>query len=109
MTEGQPNAVAVRQELAKLLASTGFVGSERLSRFLSFVVEESLSGRSGSIKDYAVGVEVYRKDASYDPATDSLVRVEASRLRSKLAKYYETEGRADPVQISLPKGAYVPA
>jgi Tol biopolymer transport system component len=79
-----------------------------MSRFLKFVVEETVEGRSERIKEYAIALEVFDKDESYDPQADSTVRTEASKLRSRLARYYESEGRDDAVRISIPKGAYVP-
>jgi Tol biopolymer transport system component len=100
---------AIRAQLAKVLASQGFAGSERLRSFLRFVVEEKLAGRADQIKEYAVGVDVYRKDASYDPRLDATVRVEASKLRARLTAYYDAEGRDDPIRIEIPKGSYVPA
>jgi Tol biopolymer transport system component len=108
VVEPGPDPVAVREALKRVLASSPFSGSERLSEFLRYVVEETLEGRGQRIKDYVIGVEVYRKGSSYDPRTDSTVRVEASRLRSKLARYYETEGERDALVISLPKGGYTP-
>lgn len=101
-------AQAVQDQLERILASAGFSQSERLSRFLRFAVEETLRGRGEQLKEYLLGVEVFDREESYDPRTDPIVRVEAGRLRSKLAKYYEAEGRADPVVIEFPKGAYVP-
>ncbi len=101
---------ATRAEVDKIIASRAFHGLERLSHFLRFVVEEAVDGRADQIKEYVIGVEVYRKDtATYDPRTDSTVRVEATKLRSKLSKYYETEGVTDPLVISIPKGSYAPA
>ncbi len=101
---------AVRAAVEKITASRAFHGLERLSHFLRFVVQEALDGRADQVKEYVVGVEVYRKDVTaYDPRTDSTVRVEATKLRAKLKKYYETEGQADAVVISIPKGSYAPA
>lgn len=60
------------------------------------------------LKEYVLGVEVFDKDVSFDPRTDPIVRVQARRLRTRLARYYETEGRADPILIDLPKGGYAP-
>ncbi len=106
-----PNEVApeaVRAELDRILASPGFAQSERLSRFLRFAVEETLQGRGDRLKEYFLGVEVFDREETYDPRTDPIVRVEAGRLRAKLARYYETEGSADPVLVAFPKGSYVP-
>src|SRR4051794_8951532 len=109
MGDSAPAAAAVRDSVAKITTTPLFARSERLSHFLQFVVEETLQGRGDGIKDYVIGVEVYKKDSSYDPRTDSSVRVEAARLRAKLSQYYETEGRNEPVVISVPKGTYVPS
>lgn len=98
----------VRPQLERILASREFAGSARLSTFLRHVVECAVAGRSAEIKEYSIGVEVYGRGATFDPQTDSSVRVEASRLRAKLAKYYQSEGLADELQISIPKGRYVP-
>src|SRR5215471_10321692 len=99
---------AVRAQLAKILSSPVFVNSPRMSRFLRFVVETALDGKSESIKEYVIAIEVFEKAADYDPQADSTVRTEASKLRSRLARYYETEGREDPVVITIPKGSYLP-
>jgi TolB-like protein len=103
-----PTSDDVRQQLGRLLASSVFANAGRMSRFLKFVVEQSLAGEGERLKEYVIGVEVFDRDASYDPRLDSIVRVEASRLRSKLAEYYAGEGRNDAVVLSLPKGGYAP-
>ncbi len=99
---------AVRAQLERILASPTFAQSERLSRFLRFAVEETLRGRGEQLKEYFLGVEVFDREEAYDPRTDPIVRVEAGRLRTKLARYYETEGCTAPVVIDFPKGSYVP-
>src|SRR5262249_40598958 len=99
---------AVRLQLAKILASPEFVKADRLSRFLSFVVDQAQSGGGGQLKEYVIGVEAYGRSESYDPRVDAIVRVEAGRLRAKLERYYDHEGRQDPILISLPKGSYTP-
>ncbi|HTM50580.1 MAG TPA: FlgO family outer membrane protein [Bryobacteraceae bacterium] len=78
------------------------------SRFLRFVVEETLQGRAGLLKEYSIGVEAFGRGESFDPRQDSIVRVEARKLRSNLAEYYQAEGRYDPARIELRKGAYIP-
>jgi TolB-like protein/Tfp pilus assembly protein PilF len=77
-----------------------------MSRFLRFVVEETAAGRADGLKEYVVGVHVFDKAESFDPAVDPTVRVEASKLRAKLARYYENEGRHDSLVIDVPKGHY---
>ena len=77
--------------------------------FLSFVIEEALAGRGERVKEHTVAQEVFQKDETFDPKISSIVRVEASRLRSKLKQYYESEGRPDQIRLEIPKGRYVPA
>jgi serine/threonine-protein kinase len=79
-----------------------------MSRFLRFVVESSLSGKHGELKEYLIGVEVFDRKASYDPRVDPIVRVEARRLRSKLELFYESDGAVDDLILELPKGSYAP-
>lgn len=99
---------AIVAQLEKVLTSATFIRSKRLGRFLRFTVEQCLDGRQNSLKEYLVGVEVFNKMESFDPRIDSIVRVEARRLRSKLERYYQTEGREDHVIIQFRKGSYVP-
>ncbi len=101
----------LRVELKKILASPGFFRAARMQRFLSFVVEGRLSGKHNSedLKESVIGMAVFDRDAAYDPKSDPVVRVEARRLRSKLAEYYAGPGKEDEVRIDLPKGSYAPA
>lgn len=101
-------AASVRDQLANILASDAFSLSDRLSRFLQFVVEHILDGKTEPLKEYVIGVEVFDKDESFDPRIESIVRVEAARLRTKLKEYYAEEGRSDSVRIELAKRGYVP-
>ena len=103
-----PPVEAVHTQLERILASASFSRSERLSRFLRFGVEEKIAGRTSGLKEYAIGTQVYGRSASFDPTTDTIVRVEARRLRATIEKYYANEGRADAVWISVPKGGYEP-
>jgi len=100
---------SVKEELERILASPAFAQSQRISRFLRFVVEEVLKNGPDDIKEYSLGVTVFDRDPDYDPRVDSIVRVEAGRVRTKLREYYSTEGRQDPVIIDLPKGSYIPS
>ncbi len=99
----------VRAALGRVLQSASFAHSPQLQRFLTFLVEETLAGRGAHLKEYVIGLEVFARPASYDPRVDSLVRVEARRLRAALASYYSGDGRDDTVVIDLQKGHYVPA
>jgi serine/threonine-protein kinase len=99
----------VRGALERVLNSEPFLRSPQLQRFLRYVVEETLAGRGPRLKEYVIGIEVFGRPADYDPRIDSLVRVEARRLRAALETYYQTAGRADPLLIELGKGSYVPS
>lgn len=99
---------AVRAQLEKILASRGFASSDRLSRFLRFTVNASLDGNGSHVKEYVLGIEVFDRKPDYDPRIEPIVRVEARRLRAKLAKYYETEGSNDSILIEYPTGSYMP-
>jgi TolB-like protein len=99
---------AIHAELDRILLSATFIRSKRLGRFLRFTVEQCLEGRQNSLKEYLVGVEVFNKMETFDPRIDSIVRVEARRLRSKLERYYQNEGREDQVVVQFRKGSYVP-
>jgi len=100
---------AARAQLARVLASAAFDASERNRRFVRYVVEETLAGRGDRIKAYDIAVTVFGRDDSFDPQSDPIVRIEASRLRRSLERYYLLAGGDDPVRIEIPKGAYVPA
>jgi TolB-like protein len=102
-----PPEEAVRAQLERILASPGFVNAGRLSRFLRFVVERTLAGDGDRLKEYLLGTEVFDRPADYDPRLDSIVRVEARRLRAKLQEYYGGAGLDDAVVISVDKGSYV--
>src|SRR5215472_8731071 len=99
---------AVRAHLSDLLASEVFSKADRISRFLRYAVEESLGGRASRISKYSIGVEVYDRPATFDARLDSIVRVEAGRLRAKLREFYETSGRNSSIRIEFPKGGYTP-
>ncbi len=103
-----PDETAVRAQLAKILGSEHFSGSRRMSRFLDFVVGQSLAGSADRLKEYTLAVEVFERPADFDPKDSNIVRVEAGRLRRRLDSYYLNEGAGDPVRIELPKGAYAP-
>jgi len=100
----------IREELGRVLSSSGFTRNERLSRFLCFVVERHLEGRDEEIKESLIGVEVFGRKPDFDPKLDSVVRTEAARLRARLAEYYGREGGPERgLVIEIPKGGYLPA
>lgn len=82
--------------------------SARGARFLRYVVEKALAGKSAQLKAYTIAVDVFGRGVDFDPAKDAVVRNEATRLRSALALYYAVDGAAENVVIHLPVGGYVP-
>jgi len=105
---GEISAEEIGKAVARVLASEEFGNSKRMRRFLSYIVEHSLAGETGGVKEYNIALAVFDREPSFDPATDTIVRVEARRLRQRLAAYYHGPGRADPVVVEIPKGGYLP-
>ena len=103
-----PTPAEVGHALEAVLASETFRGSAKLSAFLRFVVESTLRGEQDRIKGYTIGVEALGRPENFDPQTDPIVRVEATRLRRALERYNATEGAGDSVVIELSRGSYVP-
>ncbi|HVG84837.1 MAG TPA: tetratricopeptide repeat protein [Vicinamibacterales bacterium] len=104
----ESSSQAARQQLDRILGSRTFQPVERLKRFLTFVVTETLDGRGDQLKEYVIAVQVFGKEESFDPRTDPLVRVQARRLRARLERYYRDEGSHDELMLELPKGGYTP-
>lgn len=98
----------IRAQLVRIVSHPRFAAAERFRSFLQFTVEKVLAGQADEIKEYTIALEVYGRKPDYDPKIDSTVRVEASRVRTRLQEYYETAGVADPIRIEYPKGSYVP-
>ena len=107
-TEPQLTPDRIRDTVRRIVASKSFATSERLVRFLEFSCEQVLAGKGSELKEQVLALEVFGRDPSYDPRTNSLVRVTALKLRSKLIEYYSGEGAHEPVRIELPKGSYAP-
>lgn len=100
---------AARQQLQRIVSSRAFSSSERHQRFLRYAIERTLEGQGEPLKEYSLGVEIFERSVDFDPRVDTVVRVEAHRLRARLKKYYETEGLEDKLIIEFPVGAYVPS
>jgi tetratricopeptide (TPR) repeat protein len=105
---GGPSESDVHGGLDRVLASNAFRASPQLGAFLRYVVEASLGGRGASLKGYTIGVEALGRDPRFNPQIDPIVRVEATRLRRALERYYADDGSADPVVIILQRGSYAP-
>jgi TolB-like protein/Flp pilus assembly protein TadD len=106
--DGELTPSSIRVELQRILSGKTFAQAAKLQRFLRFVVEQSIDGKGGQLKEAIIALEVFEKDSSFDSRIDPVVRTEARRLRFKLAEYYGAEGRNDPIKIELPKGTYCP-
>jgi len=106
-TSNLPAPDDVRAQLERMTASDDFIRSPQLGAFLRFVVESVLQGKSDRIKAYTIGVDVLRRDAKFDPQLDPIVRVEATRLRRTIDRYYAGLGADDMVRIDLPRGSYI--
>ena len=104
--DGSVSATVIQQQVDKILRSAEFGGSEVLRNLLSFLTTHSLERPGEQIKEYELAVAVLGKTEGFDPRLDSAVRVHASRLRSKLAEYYMSDGAEDPLLIEVPKGSY---
>ena len=97
------------EELDHICESFAFRHSHRQQQFLRHLIDHKLAGRLSALREIAVGIEFFRRRAdTYDPKVDAVVRVEAARLRQRLARYYHGEGAAAPFEISLDKGSYLP-
>ncbi len=99
---------AIQEQLKRILVSADFDASERNRRFLAFVVEMVISGRADRIKAYTIATDVFGRAKNFDPQLDSIVRIEAGRLRRSLEHYYLTAGVGDSIKIFIPKGTYAP-
>src|SRR3954451_10482712 len=108
MSSDLPGPEAIRAALQRIVSSPQLESSPSLCRFLRYVVEETLAGRGGQIKEYSLGAEVFARGDDFDPRIDPIVRVQARNLRARMAKYYEGTGADEGVFIDLPKRTYVP-
>jgi hypothetical protein len=92
--------------IERLAGSRVLHGSESLCRLLRYLAEHSLQNPGAPIKEYQIATEVFGRPPDFDPHVDSAIRVQAGRLRLKLAEYYASEGDHDPILVELPKGSY---
>jgi hypothetical protein len=104
------NAVieAKRALVRRVVESSTFAKSERLSSFLICICDLALSGRASEINEQKIGTVVFGRSPDYDSSIDGIVRPQASRLRQRLDIYFNGEGAKEPVRITLPRGSYVP-
>jgi tetratricopeptide (TPR) repeat protein len=102
------SATEIRSQLEKISTGPELENSPRLVELLNYIGEEFLAGRVDRIKGFTIGQAIYVTDVNFEPESNSIVRVEMGRLRRRLAEYYLSSGRADPVVVEIPKGSYAP-
>ncbi|MGQ9916747.1 MAG: malectin domain-containing carbohydrate-binding protein [Bryobacteraceae bacterium] len=107
-SDGPPSFAAERAELKAILASEAFQRAPTLAQVLSYICEKCFAGQQELIKEYNIAVEALGRPPEFDQKRDSIVRVEAHRLRKRLKEYYDGEGKDHRIRIELPLGAYVP-
>jgi hypothetical protein len=105
MSSPDPQVHPALRELERVLRSELFKRSERLSRFLGFLVQRHIEGRACELKESVLGAEVFARKSDYNPKVDPIVRTEARRLRARLGEYYATDGKDDALVIEIPKAA----
>lgn len=103
----KPTPEQIREEMENILNDRLFRSAGRASTFLQYIVNEKLAGKETRLKEYTIGIDVFQKGDDFLPQTDPTVRIEAGRLRKKLELYY-LKNKERGVEISIPKGGYVP-
>src|ERR1700747_2311673 len=96
----------LQAEIEKLVASHTLHGSESLCKLLRYLGKQAAKHPGVPVKEYQIATEVFGRQADFDPQLDSMVRVQAGRLRTKLAEYYNAEGAYDHLIIEIPKASY---
>ena len=98
--------VHYRGQIDKLLSSHALHGSESLCKLLRYLADHAVDHPGAAPKEYQIATEVFGRPSNFDPHLDSTVRVQAGRLRGKLAEYYATEGAEDSILVDFPRGTY---
>jgi hypothetical protein len=105
-----PEDADERRALVKrIVASSCFVRSNRLSEFLKYVYTLAEKNRFEDIHEQGIGSAVFGRMRDYDPGVDSIVRSHATRLRHRLKEYFEQEGSNEPLTLTIPRGSYIPS
>jgi hypothetical protein len=94
-------------QVERIVNSSTLHGSESLCKLLRYLAEHSADLPGVPLKEYQIATEVFGRPADFDPQVDSTIRVQAGRLRTKLAAYYSSEGIGDPIILEMPKGGYL--
>jgi hypothetical protein len=102
--EDDPRCSAVK----RVLTSACFSIAGRLSAFLSYVCERTLSGQQEDVTEQQIGVFVFGREPGFNTGENTIVRTTARAVRQKLDQYFYVEGQNDPIRIVIPKGTYIP-
>ena len=108
LAESETDVALLRKHLKEIVEGTAFRGSHRSGQFLSYIVEQAITGNFESLKERMIGVELFGRSPTYDTGEDAIVRVTASDVRKRLLQHYGQYGSASPFRISLPLGSYIP-
>ncbi len=103
-----PSLEEITLQEQRILNYSVFKNSPILTRFLRFIVSETVVEKVPYIKEYSIAVNVLNRPKNFNPHDDAVVRIHAGRLRRALGEYYLSEGKNDPLIIDVPKGGYVP-
>lgn len=103
------SATEFQDALSRVVNSATFRSSPRLAELLTHLVEQTVAGHADRLKGYAIALDVFGREEDFDASSDSLVRVQMTRLRKALVEHYAGEGQDDPVRIVVPRGSYVPS
>ena len=101
-----PGKTEVLAELERIVSGPPFNNAARLADFLQYVVAETLAGRTKSLKQFNIGIDVFDRGETFDPATDPIVRIQAGRVRRALTRYYSEDGATSRIRINIPVGSY---
>ena len=104
-----PGRLEIEAALERILTSKAFASAPRQQALLRHIVTETIEGRGERLKEFSIAVDVFGRSSTFDPRLDSIVRVQASRLRTQLAEYFAGDGAAETVRIEVPAGGYVAA
>jgi hypothetical protein len=108
LPDSEERIAELRKQVAEIADGQAFKGSDRCGKFLKYIVDEVIAGRSEALKERVIGVEVFGRSPSYDTSEDAIVRVTATDVRKRLLRHYGRNGSASRFHIGLPVGSYVP-
>jgi hypothetical protein len=108
IAETEEEIALLRRHLQEIVEGTAFKGSHRSAQFLKHTVEQAITGSFESLKERAIGIELFGRSPSYDTGEDAIVRVTASDVRKRLLQHYGKYGTSSELRLSLPSGSYLP-